>query len=182
MKEICLKQIFVLLLASYCHGALADSLPLKVVGIEDGDTIVVEIKGAENRVQLSGIDAPENTDNAKFKLDIKTTGLTAETLLAIGNAATDHLKSLLPSGATVSIDANMDERDRYGRIPAIIFNSKGLQLNEKMVEDGYASMLTRYPLDADFKTRLQHKQAQAQKNNLGLWDRYPEISKIWFKN
>lgn len=175
-----LKIIFYLSVAVYSTGSLADSLSSKLLKIEDGDTIVVDFEGAESRIQLSSIDAPENIDNAKLKHDIKRTGLDAGALQVIGKAATEHLQSLLPLGSTVMINANMDEQDKYGRIPAIVTNFNGLQLNEKMVEDGYAAVLTRYPLDAEFKIRLQHKQSQARKAIRGLWGRYPETTKAWF--
>lgn len=181
MKQISLKPFIYIILAAYCSGSLADSLSFKLLEVEDGDTIVVESKGVDSRIQLSGIDAPENTNNAKLKLDIKSTGLDAITLLAIGKAATEHLRSLLPLGSTVLINANMDQQDKYGRIPAIVSNSDGLQANETMVNEGYAALLTRYPLDADFKKRLQRQQIDAKKSNRGLWGKYPETARVWFK-
>jgi len=181
MKGASLKFIFYLSLAAYSTGSLADSLSTKLLKIEDGDTIVVDFEGAESRFQLSGIDAPENIDNAKLKFDIKTTGLDAETLLVIGDAATEHLRSLLPPSSTVMISANMEQQDKYGRIPAIVSNSNGVQVNEAMVHDGYAVLLTSYPLDADFKKRLQRQQIDAKKSNRGLWGKYPETARVWFK-
>jgi micrococcal nuclease len=165
---------------AYCNGSLAASLSAKLLKVEDGDTLVVESEGVESRIQLSGIDAPENTENAKLKLDIKSTGLDAEALLLIGKAATDYLQSLLPPGKPVMLEANMSRQDRYGRIPALVSNTHGVQLNEAMVENGYAAILTRYSLDAGFKTRLQQKQATARKENLGLWKFHPEIANVWF--
>ena len=181
MKPKSLKLFIYIILAMYCSGPLADSLLFKVLEVEDGDTIVVESKGVESRIQLSGIDAPENTDNAKLKLDIKTTGLDAEALMEIGDAATEHIRSLLPLGNTVMLNANMEQQDKYGRIPAIVSNSNGLRVNEAMVNDGYAALLTRYPLGADFKKSLQRHQIDAKKSNRGLWGTYPETARAWFK-
>jgi micrococcal nuclease len=175
------QYLLIAVLVVYCHGSIADKIRLELLRVEDGDTIVVDNKGAEVRIQLSGIDAPETVENAKLKLDIKTTGLDGHTLLAIGNAATQHLNSLLPPGKLVVLDADLARKDDYGRVPAIVFNAYGRELNEAMVEDGYASILTRYPIDADFRSRLQHHQAAARKRGLGLWGRYPEISKAWFR-
>ncbi len=180
MRNTLIKPVIYLLGVLYCSGALAKPLPYKLLKIEDGDTIVIEFKDAESRIQLSGIDAPENTRNAKLKLDIKRTGLDATTLRMMGRAATAYLQSLLPPGSTVMVDANMDEQDKYGRIPAIVSTPNGLQVNKALVENGYAVVLTRYPLDVEFKTHLQHKQIQAQKNHRGLWGQYPKAMKIWF--
>jgi len=54
-------------------------------------------------------------------------------------------------------------------------------VNEVMVDDGYAALLTRYPLDEDFKKRLQRQQINARKSNRGLWEQYPETARVWFK-
>jgi micrococcal nuclease len=174
------QYLLVAVLVVYCHGSIADKIKLELLKVEDGDTIIVDNKGVEVRIQLSGIDAPEAVENAKLKLDIKATGLDGHTLLVIGHAATQHLKSLLPPGQLVVLDTDLARKDKYGRVPAIVFNAYSRQLNEAMVEDGYASVLTRYPIDADFRSRLQRYQAAARKQRRGLWGKYPDVSKAWF--
>ncbi|MEJ1343607.1 MAG: hypothetical protein RPU14_16295, partial [Candidatus Sedimenticola sp. (ex Thyasira tokunagai)] len=42
-----------------------------LISVEDGDTLVVKIKGEEKRVQLLGIDAPEDVENPKFTKDLQ---------------------------------------------------------------------------------------------------------------
>lgn len=42
--------------------------------IEDGDTLVAVIGGSRERLQLAGIDAPEDSDNAKLQRDLTRTG------------------------------------------------------------------------------------------------------------
>jgi endonuclease YncB( thermonuclease family) len=49
-----------------------------------------------------------------------------------------------------------------------------------MVEDGYAAVLTRYPLNAEFKTRLQQKQDSAKTASRGLWGKHPKTTNAWF--
>ncbi len=146
--------------------------------IEDGDTIVVNIEGKSQRIQLAGIDAPEDTENAKFKLDVKTRGISKNELLEIGAVATGFLKSQLAAGEKVAFQDGLGKPDKYGRIPAIILLHNE-PLNQRMVEQGYAVVLNRYPLKPAFKAALEQAQEQVQLNKRGLWKRYPKIMLKW---
>jgi len=150
-----------------------------VESVEDGDTLVVNINGKQERLQLLGIDAPEDVPNPKLKKDIERTGLDSDLLLTIGEAATTHLKNLALNGQVVNLEGNLGKRDRYGRIPAIVFNSAGRSLNEAMVEDGYAVVLGRYPLQGDLKARLQQQQNGAIIAGRGLWGSHRETTEAW---
>ena len=148
--------------------------------VEDGDTVVADIDGKTERLQLIGIDAPEDTDNAKLQRDQKVTGLSAERLLVMGAKASQHLRTLLPVGTKVLVDGNLKQRDRYGRIPVVLHSGDGASINEAMVADGFAVVLGRYPLDADLKTRLQALEAQAIAGHKGLWSaEYRHSAAAW---
>ena len=117
------------------------TLTMASVEVEDGDTLVVEIDGAAERVQLAGIDAPEDSDNAKFQRDLERTGLTPDALLAIGAEATAHLRSLVERGGPFALTYNPAQRDRYGRILAEVSGAGAGSLNVAMLEEGYAVVL-----------------------------------------
>ena len=160
--------------------ANSQSQDYTVENIEDGDTItIIDIDGESLRIQLSGIDAPEDTENAKLKLDVQKKGLSKEALLEIGEQATGFLKSQASIGQKVTLQGDLSQRDRYGRIPAIIINDKGKSLNLLMVKEGYAILLTRYPLVESFKAALEEAQQQARSNNSGLWKSHPETMATW---
>jgi micrococcal nuclease len=146
--------------------------------IEDGDTIVVKIDGKSQRIQLAGIDAPEDTENPKFKLDVKTKGINEVDLLGIGQAATTYLKSQLAAGEKVTFQDKLAKPDKYGRIPAIVLLHHE-SLNLRMVQQGYAVVLNRYPLEATFKSALEKAEKQARSSKKGLWKNYPEIMLKW---
>ncbi len=147
--------------------------------IEDGDTITVDFNGQSQRIQLSGIDAPENTENAKFNLDIKVKGLTKNALLKLGEKSTQYLKSQLTIGDQVILQGNLRQADKYGRIPAIVMTEKGESLNLKMVQEGYAVLLKRFPLEEEFKLSLEKVQQQAILNKKGLWGTDTELTTKW---
>jgi micrococcal nuclease len=151
----------------------------RVLNIEDGDTLSVEMDGKAQRIQLLGIDAPEDLANPKLQRDRQRTGLDTDSLIAIGQAATRHLKSLVAPGQTVKLEGDLRKRDKYGRIPAIAYDQKGRALNVAMVEDGYAVILDRYPLDADFGDRLRYHEKNAIAEERGLWGTHRAAAVAW---
>ncbi len=157
----------------------AETLQLVVEKVEDGDTIIVTLKGKAERLQLQGIDAPEDVDNAKLKRDIKVTGLDAATLLPLGVAATQHLQMLIKPGDNLQVSGHFDQRDRYGRIVVTVNDAAGSSLNERMVQDGFA-ILTRYgKIEAGLKARLASLEAEAIANKRGLWSEATEVARAW---
>ena len=150
-----------------------------IENIEDGDTITVNIDGESRRIQLSGIDAPEDSENAKLKLDMQKKGLSKEALLEIGALATGFLKREATVGQRVTLQGDLSQRDKYGRIPAIALNQQGDSLNLLMVREGYAILLKRYPLEESFRTALEEAQQHARSSKRGLWKSHPEIMAKW---
>ncbi len=160
-------------------AAAAADPDYRLSAVEDGDTILVQIDGKERRLQLHGIDAPEDVDNPKLKRDLERTGLDRERLLALGRAASEHLRRLIREDAPLRLEGNLQRRDRYGRTPVVAYGGNGISLNEQMVADGYAVMIGRYPLDPAFKERLAAEQARAMDTKRGLWGSDPEAMRAW---
>ena len=71
--------------------------------VEDGDTVLIVIEGEEQRVQLTGIDAPEDTDNPKLQRDMQRTGLERERLLVLGQLSREYLRRLTKIGAPYTL-------------------------------------------------------------------------------
>ena len=166
-----------LFLAAASAHAQQEMVP--VVGVEDGDTLVALVDGAETRLQLLGIDAPEDVENPKLLRDIQRTGLEPGPLTAIGSAATAHLNTLVAAGELVRLDGNLHARDRYGRVPVEAYLRTGRSLNEAMVQDGYAMVLSRAPLPKDLRNRLRRHEAEAIAEGRGLWGLDPVTTMAW---
>ena len=157
----------------------AETLQLVVEKVEDGDTIVVTLNGKTERLQLQGIDAPEDVENAKLKRDIKVTGLDSATLLPLGVAATQYLQMLVKPGDSLQVSGHFDQRDRYGRILVTAVDATGNSLNERMVQDGFA-ILTRYgKIEAKLKTRLERLESEAIAAKQGLWSEAALVARAW---
>ncbi|MEJ1398699.1 MAG: thermonuclease family protein [Candidatus Sedimenticola sp. (ex Thyasira tokunagai)] len=150
-----------------------------LISVEDGDTLVVKIKGEEKRVQLLGIDAPEDVENPKFTKDLQRTALDKQALLKIGQMATTHLKELVTPGEKLTLEADLTKKDRYGRLSATVFRSDNRSLNQTMVEEGYAVVLGRYPLDPSLKQSLKSAEQEASEEARGLWGSAAETTRAW---
>ncbi len=182
MMQISKHSLFLLAFICLLSGASplsAETRTLVIEGVEDGDTLLARLNGRPERLQLAGIDAPEDTDNAKLKRDIKVTGLDARTLLALGRDATAHLRSLVQKGDRLSISGNLGQRDRYGRIPVVAADQAGRSINEAMVKDGYA-VVTRFDSIApELKARLETLESKAIADQRGLWGKSRGAAMAW---
>lgn len=136
--------------------------------LEDGDTLVVMANGADLRIQLLGIDAPEDTANPKLERDLQRTGLEAETLLKLGRQATAHLQQLVGK-AEVKLQGDLTAKDRYGRVPMVVLNKQGRSLNDAMLEDGYAMVAGRTSAAAADIQRWQEMEQSAVSERRGIW-------------
>lgn len=162
-----LTSIIGLVLLGSALNAAEISFQAADVQIDDGDTIIIPIDGKPVSIQLLGIDAPEDKENPKLLLDIKRTGLQREQLTALGKAATEHLDRLIKVSGSLLIDVENAHKDRYGRLNAMVKDTKGGTLNQAMVADGYAiGLLTGTP---DLDKALGKLQQEAKANKRGLW-------------
>ena len=171
--------LLALLMLLFSFTAQGAGVTAVIEQVEDGDTVVARIEGKSQRLQLVGIDAPEDSDNAKLQRDLQVTGLQTRVLLQMGEQATRHLRSLLAPAQEVRISGELHRRDRYGRIPVVLYAAGEQSINEVMVGDGYAVVLRRYPLDARLKTRLEALEAEAIAGRRGLWGPHRESAAAW---
>ncbi|MBA2564124.1 MAG: thermonuclease family protein [Gemmatimonadetes bacterium] len=116
----------------------------------DGDTIEVDPGG---KVRLIGVDAAELGDSRDI-------------VDSLGREATDYTRRAL-LGRKVRLDFDFDRRDDHGRLLAYAYLPDGTLFNEKIVEDGYAQALTRYPFR--HLDEFVSAQRQARSARRGLW-------------
>ncbi len=174
-----MKPLLLALLVALPLLAQAGRQEAELLKVEDGDTLLVDLDGKETRIQLQGIDAPEDSANPKLTVDMKRTGLGADALLPLGEAATAHLISLAKTGSRLVLSGNLDAFDRYGRIPAEAFTSEGLSLNVAMVADGYARPLSSEAMPESLRERLQMVWERARSKKPGLWSADPGTFRAW---
>ena len=126
--------------------------------VVDGDTIVVDVDGTEERVRLTGIDTPEAAR--------RDTGAPAE---CFADEATTFTESLLPAGTPVRLERDVVGRDDYGRILAYVYRSDdGIFVNYEIVRQGYAQPLT-IPPNVTFSELMVQAARDAERDDAGLW-------------
>lgn len=122
---------------------------LRVIGIKDGDTVVLLTKEKEEiTVRLSEIDAPERKQS-------------------FGTVSRTYLSNLI-----FNKEVKLDKvgTDRYGRTLGFIYSRNGTNINLEMVKMGMAWQYDKYSKSAV----LRRAQLEARSQKIGLWkDPFP---------
>lgn len=129
----------------------------RVTEVHDGDTVSIRLSGfagipyKTERIRLIGIDAPEIKQEPW------------------GRQAKRHLKKLISeSDWVVGIELDVEERDKYGRLLAYLWDKKGRLINERMIEDGYAVLYT-IPPNIKYAEIFISAQKKARSKKVGIW-------------
>jgi len=131
-----------------------NTIECEVMRIVDGDTIVVNYNGKEEKVRLIGIDTPESVHPNESKNTED------------GIKVSDYTKERL-SGKLVEIELDLQERDKYGRILAYVYID-GQMYNKELLEIGYAKIAT-YPPNVKYVDDFKEIQKDARESKVGLW-------------
>ena len=158
-----LALVLVLVLGA-CGGGGADDTGdaglAEVVRVVDGDTIVVRIRGADERVRLIGIDTPESVD-PRSPVD------------CFGPEASRATAELLPPGTPVRLVRDVEARDRFDRLLAYVYKvDDGSFVNLTLAATGYADVAT-FPPNVAHTDELVAAVAEARDAGLGLWGACP---------
>jgi micrococcal nuclease len=125
-------------------AALEADAGMKVVGVTDGDTLLLSSGRTVERVRLWGVDCPEKGQ-------------------PFGKAA-KRFTSDACFGRTVDLEER--GRDRYGRLLAVVRLPGGRSLNELLVEEGMAWWAYPYAAKALGLSELERGARGCRK---GLW-------------
>ncbi|WP_338431967.1 thermonuclease family protein [Synechococcus elongatus] len=139
----------------------APALAQTVVRVTDGDTIVVNIQGEQERIRLACIDAPEMRQ------------------IPFGRASRDRLKQLTPVGSVVRL--RTFNRDRFGRLIAEVFHA-GKNVNLQLVREGQAVVYRQYLRGCDRNAYLP-AELEAKQRRSGFWrQENPVMPWNWRRN
>lgn len=136
--------------------------------ITDGDTIRISdpVLGSD-RVRFVNMDTPE-TYPAKNK-DLNREEINTNQKLH-GDAATDHIQTLIQPGDEVIIKVGDQPTDEYGRLLAEVITTDGKNVNLEMVRDGYAVSYFIAPIDEEAYPKYQQAVKEAKDKRLGIWN------------
>jgi micrococcal nuclease len=135
--------------------ALPDCAWADVVAITDGDTIRVELDGAEERVRYIGIDAPE----------VKPQSGEPDPL---ADEATEA-NAFLVEGERICLERDVSERDRFGRLLRYAWLEDGRMVNEALVAAGLAESVAFRPDVRHQDSILDPAEEEARIARRGIW-------------
>jgi micrococcal nuclease len=117
----------------------------------DGDTIAVFIDGRLEKIRLIGIDAPEMSQRPW------------------GRRAKKCLETLIEdTDSRISLEYDIERRDKYGRLLAYVWTQDGKMINEEMMKKGCAVLFT-FPPNVRYVERFRAAQKIAQGDRRGVW-------------
>lgn len=156
-RQWCFLLLFLVSLLQFsCNDTGRDKNLHYVIRIVDGDTFCIE-DGTDKgeKIRLIGIDAPESRKSERKQIGY------------YGKEASTYLTQIL-TGHRVRLEYDVTPKDRYGRTLAYVYLEDGTFLNAKLVEEGYAQVLT-IPPNIKYADLFLDLQRKARDNNRGLW-------------
>lgn len=133
-----------------------------VTRVVDGDTIIVDMDGTEERIRMIGIDTPESVHPD------------ADRNVEYGKVASGFTRDKLQD-QNVILEYDVEERDRYGRILAYVWLD-GEMFNKTLLQEGHAKVAT-YPPNVKYVDDFVALQEQAREKEKGVWA-YDAFEKI----
>lgn len=145
----------------------AERVSAELLRVVDGDTIVVDIEGSEERVRYIGIDTPE----------LHHPRMPVMPLAREAKRANEELLA----GGRIELSFDVEKRDRYGRLLAYVFvipdarrsphNASPVFVNLRLVEMGLARCYT-FPPNVAHVDEFVAAQRKARAKGLGIWRDY----------
>lgn len=127
----------------------------RVLRIEDGDTITVDMNGHDERVRFIGVDTPETQDPRK-------------PVQCFGKAASEFTKQLIGTNSVrLESDPLSSNRDRYNRLLRYIYLPDGRLVQSEILKSGYGFAYVSFPFTRS--EEFLNYQRGAREGNQGLW-------------
>jgi micrococcal nuclease len=149
---------------SFSFGKKYDYNNILVKRVVDGDTLQLE---SGEKVRLIGIDTPEMHESNKLHRDARQSGQDLKAIIALGREAYAFTEKLA-EGKRVKLEFDAEKYDKYNRLLAYVYLTDGIFINAKIVEEGYASLLT-IPPNVRYADLFLKLYRQAREERRGLW-------------
>lgn len=163
-----MKKIIIILAVLLSPMMSSSAEKYRVLRVIDGDTVKIEYGASGESVRLIGIDAPESSSNSKAARDSKRHNRSVDSIVGSGKRSSAFVRSVLKKGDYVTLEFDVQQRDRYGRLLAYVYLADGRMLNELVVSSGYAYLLT-VPPNVRYRDRLRDAYTKARNSGAGLW-------------
>lgn len=140
----------------------------RVVSWTDGDTLRVALASGTIRVRLIGVNAPEISRGDRAARQGEQLGKDVATIVRLGRQAKAAAERLAALGTSVRVETDVQTHDRFGRLLAYVFLRDGRMVNEELVREGWAMVLT-IPPNVRYAERFVRAQQDARRHRRGLW-------------
>lgn len=107
----------------------------EMVRVKDGDTYVMIIDGKETTVRLIGVDTPESVAPSDYSKENTSEGKTISEIV----------KQKLQPGDVLYVEYDAAQLDKYGRTLAYLYFEDGVMVQEWLLQNGYAQVMTVQP-------------------------------------
>ena len=135
--------------------------------VVDGDTYLVDLGGQETKIRLIGVDTPESVASDEY---LEKSG---KENTDYGKKASEAMKEKLPEGTTLFILTDVQEMDKYGRTLAYVFFEDGEMVQDYLLKNGYAQVMTVQP-NIKYVERFVALEQQAMQDGVGIWQNYED--------
>ena len=127
----------------------------RVTRFVDGDTIRVDMNGAEETIRMVGVDTPE-------------THKPSTPVQCYGPAAAAYTKRVIAQQRVRLVsDSLSTDRDRYNRLLRYVYLTDGTNFNQRLISEGYGFYYPHFPFTKSDEFASAQREAQAAKK--GLW-------------
>jgi len=127
----------------------------KVIRVVDGDTIVVDYKGKNEKVRLLCVNTPESVHPDKKQN------------IPMGKVASHYAKERL-KGKYVALEFEGPKRGKYGRLLCYVIVD-GTNFNLELVREGLSPYYTKYGVSQNYDKEFREAEQYARNNNLNIW-------------
>jgi len=165
MKTAC-KRVPILTALLLIIPSLLSAAQYRVIRVVDGDTIVVDYKGKDEKGRLLCVNTPESV-HADEKQNIP-----------MGKVASDYTKKRL-KGKKVDLEFEGPVRGRHGRLLACTFVD-GINFNLQLIKQGLSPYYTKYGLSQKYDQEFRKAERYARKYKLNIGGD-PALTKKYLK-
>ncbi len=138
----------------------------RVIRIVDGDTIIVNYKGRNEKVRLLCVNTPESVHPDKKQN------------ILLGKVAADYTKKRL-KGNYVNLEFEGPIRGRYGRLLAYVLVD-GVNFNLELVREGLSPYYIKYGFSQKYDQEFREAERYARKHKLNIWGD-PELAQKYLR-
>lgn len=118
-------------------------------------------------MRLIGIDTPELRYNSKLARDSQRSRKDMDAILKMGREASAFTKKLVED-KRVRLVFDVEKYDKYGRLLAYAYLEDGTFVNGRIIEEGYAQVMTIAP-NVKHAQEFLKLERQAREKKKGLW-------------